>query len=164
MGVPVVFSCCPPMPATERTFLAIKPDGVQRNLVGEIIARFERRGYQLVGLKLLAVPKELAEEHYAEHNGRPFFQGLIDFITSGPVVAMVWQGENVVAGARSMIGATSPSASAPGTIRGDFGLVVGRNIIHGSDAVETANREIALWFKDNELASWTARSTPDIYE
>ena len=150
--------------ASERTFLAIKPDGVQRNLVGEIIARFERKGFQLVGLKMIAVPKELAEEHYAEHKGRPFFQGLIDFITSGPVVAMVWQGENVVAGARTMIGATSPSASAPGTIRGDFGLVVGRNIIHGSDAVETANREIALWFKEGELADWTANRNGDIYE
>lgn len=150
--------------ASERTFIAIKPDGVQRNLVGEIISRFERKGFQLVGMKLIAVPKELAEEHYAEHKERPFFGGLIDFITSGPVVAMVWQGVNVVAGARSMIGATAPSASAPGTIRGDFGLTVGRNIIHGSDAVETAQREIALWFKDNELASWTARSTPDLYE
>mmetsp|Transcript_1932 Transcript_1932/g.5252 ORF Transcript_1932/g.5252 Transcript_1932/m.5252 type:complete len:152 (-) Transcript_1932:24-479(-) len=150
--------------ATERTFIAIKPDGVQRNLVGEIISRFERKGFQLVGMKFIAVPKELAEEHYAEHKERPFFGGLIDFITSGPVVAMVWQGVNVVAGARSMIGATAPSASAPGTIRGDFGLTVGRNIIHGSDAVETAQREIALWFKDDELASWTARSTPDLYE
>lgn len=150
--------------ASERTFIAIKPDGVQRNLVGEIISRFERKGFQLVGMKLIAVPKELAEEHYAEHKERPFFGGLIDFITSGPVVAMVWQGVNVVAGARSMIGATAPSASAPGTIRGDFGLTVGRNIIHGSDAVETAQREIALWFKDDELASWTARSTPDLYE
>merc|ERR1712137_929946 len=140
--------------ASERTFIAIKPDGVQRNLVGEIISRFERKGFQLVGMKFIAVPKELAEEHYAEHKERPFFGGLIDFITSGPVVA----------GARSMIGATAPSASAPGTIRGDFGLTVGRNIIHGSDAVETAQREIALWFKDDELASWTARSTPDLYE
>merc|ERR1712063_155029 len=148
--------------ASERTFLAIKPDGVQRNLVGEIIARFERKGFQLVGLKMISVPKELAEEHYAEHKGRPFFQGLIDFITSGPVVAMVWQGENVVAGARTMIGATSPSA--PGTIRGDFGLVVGRNIIHGSDAVETAEREINLWFKEGELSSWTANRNGDIYE
>merc|ERR1711943_21020 len=145
--------------ASERTFIAIKPDGVQRNLVGEIISRFERKGFQLVGMKFIAVPKELAEEHYAEHKERPFFGGLIDFITSGPVVAMVWQGVNVVAGARSMIG-----ASAPGTIRGDFGLTVCRNIIHGSDAVETAQREIALWFKDNELASWTARCTPDLYE
>merc|ERR1712137_266019 len=159
-----VFSCCPPMPATERTFLAIKPDGVQRNLVGEIIGRFEKRGYQLVGVKFMQVPKELAEEHYAEHKGRPFFQGLIDFITSGPVVAMVWQGTNVVAGARTMIGATSPSASAPGTIRGDFGLVVGRNIIHGSGAVETAEREINLWFKEGELSSWTANRNGDIYE
>mmetsp|Transcript_41150 Transcript_41150/g.63405 ORF Transcript_41150/g.63405 Transcript_41150/m.63405 type:complete len:152 (+) Transcript_41150:1118-1573(+) len=150
--------------SSERTFLAIKPDGVQRNLVGEIIGRFERKGYQLVGMKFMQVPKSLAEEHYGEHKERPFFQGLIDFITSGPVVAMVWQGTNVVAGARSMIGATAPAASAPGTIRGDFGLVVGRNIIHGSDAVETAQREIALWFSESELADWTANRNGDIYE
>merc|ERR1712137_1317025 len=118
--------------STERTFLAIKPDGVQRNLVGEIVGRFERKGFQLVGMKFMQVPKELAEKHYEEHKERPFFQGLIDFITSGPVVAMVWQGTNVVAGARSMI--------------------------HGSDAVETAQREISLWFNDNELADWTPRS------
>mmetsp|Transcript_27037 Transcript_27037/g.62316 ORF Transcript_27037/g.62316 Transcript_27037/m.62316 type:complete len:116 (+) Transcript_27037:2-349(+) len=115
-------------------------------------------------MKFMQVPKELAEKHYEEHKERPFFQGLIDFITSGPVVAMVWQGTNVVAGARSMIGATAPSASAPGTIRGDFGLVVGRNIIHGSDAVETAQREIALWFNDSELADWSPRRNPDLYE
>eukprot|EP01023_Acetabularia_acetabulum_P004519 TRINITY_DN11910_c0_g1_i1.p2 TRINITY_DN11910_c0_g1~~TRINITY_DN11910_c0_g1_i1.p2 ORF type:complete len:151 (-),score=21.07 TRINITY_DN11910_c0_g1_i1:62-463(-) len=121
-----------------------------------------KKGFQLVGMKFISVPKELAEEHYSEHKERPFFGGLIDFITSGPVVAMVWQGEKVVSSARSIIGQTSPSASAPGTIRGDFGLTVGRNIIHGSDAVETAQREIALWFKDEELVSWDPRRNPDL--
>ena len=138
----------------ERTFLAIKPDGVQRGLVGEIIRRFETKGFTLVGLKFMNVSKELAESHYAVHRERPFFPSLIGFITSAPVVAMVWEGEGVVASARKMIGATNPLSAEPGTIRGDFGVSVGRNIIHGSDAIETAQTEVNLWFKGEELVSW----------
>jgi len=148
----------------ERTFLAIKPDGVQRGLVGEIIRRFETKGFTLVGLKLMNVSKELAEKHYDVHRERPFFPSLIQFITSGPVVAMVWEGEGVVASARKIIGATNPLSSEPGTIRGDFGIAVGRNIIHGSDAIETAKTEISLWFKDEELVSWQPTITPWLYE
>jgi len=150
--------------SSERTFIAIKPDGVQRNLVGEIITRFEKKGYQLVALKLVHQTKELAEKHYEEHKGKPFFPGLVDFITSGPVVAMVWQGKGVVATARLLIGATNPLASAPGTIRGDFAIEVGRNIIHGSDSVDSANREIALWFSQSELVDWHPTRDTHIYE
>ncbi len=138
----------------ERTFLAIKPDGVQRGLVGAIISRFETKGFKLIGLKLLNVSRELAEKHYDVHKERPFFPGLVDFITSGPVVAMVWEGDGVVASARKIIGATNPLSAEPGTIRGDFGISVGRNLIHGSDAIETAQREISLWFTEHELANW----------
>ena len=138
----------------ERTFLAIKPDGVQRALVGEIISRFEAKGFTLVGLKFMQVSRELAEQHYDVHRERPFFKGLVEFITSGPVVAMVWEGEGVVAAARKMIGATNPLTAEPGTLRGDFGVNIGRNIIHGSDAIETANREIDLWFEQAELVNW----------
>jgi nucleoside-diphosphate kinase len=138
----------------ERTFLAIKPDGVQRKLVGDIIRRFETKGFTLVGLKLMNVSRELAETHYGVHRERPFFAGLVDFITSCPVVAMVWEGEGVIASARKIIGATNPLNSEPGTIRGDFGVNVGRNLIHGSDAPETALQEISLWFKDEELVNW----------
>jgi len=148
----------------ERTFLAIKPDGVQRGLVGEIIGRFEAKGFTLVGMKLITASRELAEEHYGVHKERPFFAGLVDFITSGPMVAMVWEGDGVVASARKMIGATNPLNSEPGTIRGDLAVNVGRNIIHGSDAVETANQEISLWFKAEELSAWTACLTPWIVE
>jgi nucleoside-diphosphate kinase len=148
----------------ERTFLMIKPDGVQRGLVSEIIGRFETKGFTLVGLKLMSVSRELAEKHYAVHKERPFFSGLVDFITSGPVVAMVWEGEGVIASARKMIGATKPLEAEPGTIRGDLGVTVGRNIIHGSDAPETAQSEIALWFSDSELASWTPATQSWIYE
>ncbi|RMG07492.1 MAG: nucleoside-diphosphate kinase [Cyanobacteria bacterium J055] len=138
----------------ERTFLMIKHDGVQRGLVGEIIRRFETKGFTLVGMKFMSVDRQLAEQHYEVHQERPFFKGLVEFITSSPVVAMVWQGEGVVASARKIIGATNPLTAEPGTIRGDFGVDVGRNLIHGSDAQETAQREIALWFKDEELADW----------
>lgn len=148
----------------ERTFLAIKPDGVQRGLVGEIIRRFEQKGFTLVGLKLLNVSRELAEQHYDVHKERPFFKGLVDFITSGPVVAMVWEGDGVVASARKIIGATNPLNSEPGTIRGDFGVNIGRNIIHGSDAIETAQREVSLWFKEEELANWQPTISPWLYE
>ncbi|MEG4393499.1 nucleoside-diphosphate kinase [Microcoleus sp. F10-C6] len=148
----------------ERTFLAIKPDGVQRGLVGEIIGRFEAKGFTLVGMKLMTASRELAEQHYGVHKERPFFAGLVDFITSGPLVAMVWEGDGVVASARKIIGATNPLNSEPGTIRGDLAVNVGRNIIHGSDAVETANEEIRLWFKEEELSSWTPCLTPWIVE
>ncbi|ODG99569.1 nucleoside-diphosphate kinase [Nostoc sp. KVJ20] len=148
----------------ERTFLAIKPDGVQRGLVGEIIRRFETKGFTLVGLKLLKVSRELAEQHYGVHRERPFFGGLVEFITSSPVVAMVWEGDGVIASARKIIGATNPLTAEPGTIRGDFGLNIGRNLIHGSDAPETAQQEVALWFKDEELVSWQPHLTPWLRE
>ena len=148
----------------ERTFIMIKPDGVQRNLVGEVISRFETKGFTLVGMKFLKVSRELAEKHYDVHKERPFFGGLVDFITSSPVVAMVWEGEGVVAGARTIIGATNPLTAAPGTIRGDFGVSIGRNLIHGSDAIETAQSEIALWFGDGELVDWKPATTSWLYE
>ena len=148
----------------ERTFLMIKPDGVQRNLVGEIIQRFEAKGFTLVGLKMMQVSSELAEKHYAVHKERPFFPSLVDFITSSPVVAMVWQGEGVIASARKIIGATNPLNAEPGTIRGDFGISVGRNLIHGSDGPDTAKDEVSLWFSDAELADWTPAITSWVVE
>jgi nucleoside-diphosphate kinase len=148
----------------ERTFIAIKPDGVQRKLVSEILGRFEKKGFKLVGLKFLNVSKELAESHYAVHKERPFFPALVEFITSGPVVAIVLEGDGVVASARKLIGATNPLTSEPGTIRGDFGSNIGRNLIHGSDAIETAQTEIALWFKEEELVNWTPTMTSWITE
>jgi nucleoside-diphosphate kinase len=148
----------------ERTFLAIKPDGVQRGLIGEIIRRYETKGFTLVGLKLMNVSRELAEKHYGVHKEKPFFPGLVEFITAGPVVAMVWEGEGVIASARKIIGATNPLNAEPGTIRGDYGVSIGRNIIHGSDAPETAQSEIALWFTSEELASWQPTINPWVYE
>lgn len=139
----------------EKTFLMVKPDGVQRNLIGEIVGRFERKGFQLVGAKLMLISNELAEQHYGEHKERPFFGELVDFITSGPVFAMVWEGENVIAAARQMMGATNPKDSQPGTIRGDYAVTVGKNIIHGSDSAPSAEREIALFFKEEELISYS---------
>ncbi|GAB7387511.1 nucleoside-diphosphate kinase [Bacillaceae bacterium] len=138
----------------ERTFIMVKPDGVQRNLIGEIISRFERKGYQLVAAKLMQVSTELAEKHYAEHKDKPFFGELVSFITSSPVFAMVWQGKNVISTARSMMGKTNPAEAAPGTIRGDYGISVGMNIIHGSDSPESAEREIALWFDEKEILNY----------
>jgi nucleoside-diphosphate kinase len=148
----------------ERTFLAIKPDGVQRHLVGEIIRRYEAKGFKMIGLKMLQPSRELAEKHYAVHKERPFFAGLVDFITSGPLVAMVWEADGVVASARKIIGATNPLTAEPGTIRGDFGVNIGRNIIHGSDAIETAQTEIALWFTPEELIEWEPNLTAWVYE
>lgn len=148
----------------ERTFLAVKPDGVQRGLVGEIVHRFEAKGFTLVGLKLMHVSRELAEQHYGEHQEKPFFSGLVDFITSGPVVAMVWEGKGVVAAARKTIGATNPLNAEPGTIRGSYGIDIGRNIIHGSDAIETAQREIELWFQPADLVAWQPSLSTWIYE
>lgn len=131
----------------ERTFLMVKPDGVQRNLIGEIVSRFEKKGFQLVGAKLMQVSRELAEKHYAEHKERPFFGELVDFITSGPVFAMVWEGENVISVARQMMGATNPKDAAPGTIRGDFGVTVGKNVIHGSDSRKARNGKSTCFLK-----------------
>lgn len=139
---------------TERTFLAVKPDGVQRGLVGDILQRFERKGFKLVGLKLMSVTQEMAENHYGEHKGKPFFNGLVEYITSSPIVAMVWEGPNVVLTARQMMGATNPKDSAPGTIRGDFAVDIGRNIIHGSDSDESAAREIGIFFSESEVTAW----------
>ncbi len=140
--------------ALEQTFLAIKPDGVQRGLVGEILGRFERKGFKLIALKQLTPSRDLAEKHYGVHRERPFFGGLVDFITSGPVVAMVWEGDGVIASARKMIGATKPLEAEPGTIRGDLAVNIGRNVIHGSDGPETAKFEISLWFQSSELNDW----------
>ena len=148
----------------ERTFIMIKPDGVQRHLTGEIIHRFERKGFTLVGLKMLQVSRDLAEKHYGVHKERPFFNSLIEFITSAPVIAMVWEGENVVSAARNIIGATNPTTADPGSIRGDFGVSIGRNLIHGSDAIETAQTEVALWFSDEELLDWKPVRQSWLYE
>lgn len=138
----------------EKTFIMVKPDGVQRGLIGEIVSRFEKKGFQLVAAKFMNVSTELAEKHYAEHKEKPFFGELVDFITSGPVFAMVWQGNNIIATARQMMGKTNPADALPGTIRGDYGVNVSMNIIHGSDSKESAEREIALWFKEEELVSY----------
>jgi len=148
----------------ERTFLAIKPDGVQRGLVGNIIARFESKGFKLVALKMVKVSQELAEKHYGEHKERPFFPGLVQFITSDPLIAMVWEGKGAIAAARKIIGATNPLNADNGTIRGEFGIDVGRNIIHGSDAQDTADREISLWFTSEEIISWQPSVTSWVYE
>lgn len=147
----------------EKTFLMVKPDGVQRELIGEIVSRFEQKGFQLAGAKLMNISNELAEKHYGEHKERPFFGELVEFITSGPVFAMVWQGENVIATARQMMGATNPKDAAPGTVRGDFGVTVGKNIIHGSDSPESAQREIGLFFKEDELVEYSKQINSWIY-
>jgi nucleoside-diphosphate kinase len=139
----------------ERTLILVKPDGVQRGLIGAIISRFERRGLKLVGLKLLHMDRALAERHYAVHKGKPFYEGLLAYITSAPVAAMVWEGPNAIALARQTMGSTKPGEAAPGSIRADFGMVVGRNLVHGSDAVETAAYEIPLFFNDAELVNWS---------
>jgi nucleoside-diphosphate kinase len=149
----------------ERTFIALKPDAVQRGLIGEIISRFERKGFKLVGMKLMNVTREMAEEHYGEHSAKPFFKGLVDFITSGPIVAMAWEGDNVVETARKMMGATNPKDAAPGTIRGDFSVDLGRNVIHGSDSVASAQRELKIFFSDSELLpSWNRSTESWVYE
>lgn len=148
----------------ERTFIMIKPDGVQRHLTGEIIHRFESKGFTLVGLKMLQVSRELAEQHYGVHKERPFFTSLIEFITSAPVIAMVWEGDSVVTAARNLIGATNPVTAVPGSIRGDLGVSIGRNLIHGSDAIETAQTEVALWFKEEELINWEPVRKSWLYE
>ena len=135
----------------EQTFIMVKPDGVRLRLVGEVIGRFERRGFQLRAMKALRIDSELAGRHYAEHVGKPFFAPLVEFITSGPVVAMVWEGRDAIAVARAMLGLTDAAQAAPGTIRGDFSLSKEQNIVHGSDGPESAAREISLFFGDDEL-------------
>ncbi len=137
----------------ERTFIAIKPDGVKRGLIGKIISRIEDKGYKIVGLKMLHVTPELAAKHYAEHVGKPFYNGLIKFITSGPIIAMVLQGENVIESARKFMGKTNPNEAECGSIRGDFSQVMGVNTIHGSDSKESAEREINLYFEPNEICN-----------
>jgi len=149
--------------AMERTFIAIKPDGVQRGLIAEIVSRFERKGFKLVGIKVVIPSKDFAQKHYHDLKERPFFNGLCDFLSSGPVIAMVWEGEGVIKYGRKLIGATDPQKSEPGTIRGDLAVVVGRNIIHGSDGPETAKDEISLWFKPEELVDYTNNSEKWIY-
>lgn len=139
----------------ERTFLMLKPDAVQRGLIGEIISRFEKKGFKLVAMKMLQVDRALAEEHYKEHRGKPFFEPTVQYIMSSPVVAMVWEGKNVVALARQMMGATNPANADPGSIRGSYGVDISRNVIHGSDSVESAEREIALYFTPQEIISYT---------
>ena len=146
------------MAEVQRTFVAIKPDGVERSLIGEVIGRFERRGLKIVGMKLLQVTKEMAETHYGEHKGKPFYDGLVNYITSAPVVGMVLEGKDAVAIARNVIGATNPASAAPGTIRGDLALEIGRNIVHGSDSPESGKREIGIFFKDSELVNNWSRT------
>jgi nucleoside-diphosphate kinase len=148
----------------QRTFLAIKPDGVQRGLIGKIISKLEEKGFKLVGMKLMKVSNELAEKHYGEHKDKPFFKGLVSFITSGPIVAMVWEGKDIVSSLRKMMGKTNPSDADLGTIRGDFAVDIGRNVVHGSDSEESAKREIALFFKNEELISWQQDIQKWIYE
>merc|ERR1711991_165039 len=150
--------------SVERTFICLKPDAVQRGLIGEIIGRFEKKGFQLVGMKFIQVSKEFAAEHYADLSSKGFFDGLCDFFSSGPVCAMVWQGLGVVATGRKMLGTTNPADSAPGTIRGDFAVDMGRNICHGSDSVESANNEIEHWFKPEELVDWQPTMNEWVYE
>tara|TARA_B100001245_G_C22859519_1_gene413272 strand:- start:520 stop:975 length:456 start_codon:yes stop_codon:yes gene_type:complete len=143
---------------TERTLVLVKPDGVQRGIAGEIISRLERTGLQIMGLKLMQISEDLASQHYGEHHGKPFYQGLVSFITSSPVIALVLEGPSAISTTRKIMGATNPADSAPGTIRGDFGVDMGRNLIHGSANLEDAAREVSLFFSDSELTDYS-RST-----
>ncbi|MFT4923503.1 MAG: nucleoside-diphosphate kinase [Haloarculaceae archaeon] len=154
------------MTETERTFVMVKPDGVQRGLIGEIISRFEDRGLKLVGAKFMQIDRDLAEDHYGEHEDKPFFDDLVDFITADPVMAMVWEGQDATSQVRTMMGETDPADSAPGTIRGDFGLDLGRNVIHGSDDEDPGanEREIELFFDDEELVEWERIDETWLYE
>ncbi len=148
----------------ERTFIMLKPDAVQRGLMGEILRRIEAKGFKPVAMKFMHIPKELAERHYQEHKGKPFFPGLIEYITSGPVLVMVWEGDNVIGSMRNMMGKTNPKEASPGTIRGDLAQQTGRNLIHGSDSKESADREITLFFNDYELQTWSRTVEPWMYE
>jgi len=153
-----------PGTAQERSFIAIKPDGVQRAQIGEIIRRFEAKGFHLVGMKLLQPTPQMAAEHYDDLKAKPFFRSLVAFFSSGPIVAMVWQGKDVIKTGRVMLGATNPAASALGTIRGDLAVEMGRNICHGSDGPEGAKHEIEFWFKDSEIVDWTPELRRWVYE
>ncbi len=148
----------------ERTLVLVKPDGVQRGLIGEVISRLERRGLRLVAAKFLQVSRELAETHYAIHKGKLFYDGLIEYITSAPVMAMVWEGPNAVAAVRQTMGATRPTEAAPGSLRHDFALEIGRNLTHASDTVENSEKEVALWFKPGELVAWKRETDRWIFE
>lgn len=148
----------------ERTFIAIKPDGVHRFLIGEIISRFERKGYKLVGLKVVHPTEDFAKKHYADLAGRPFFPALVQYFSSGPVVAMVWEGRNAIVNGRKLVGATNPDDAAPGSIRGDLALQTGRNIIHGSDSPQAAKDEISLWFSEKEIVPWDTVQDKWIHE
>ncbi|KAL8690479.1 MAG: hypothetical protein Q9224_004397 [Gallowayella concinna] len=150
--------------ANERTFIAIKPDGVQRGLVGDIISKFEKRGYKLAAIKMVTPSKEHLEEHYKDLSEKPFFKGLVTYMLSGPIVAMVWEGRDAVKTGRTLLGATNPLQSAPGTIRGDYAIDVGRNVCHGSDSVETAKNEIDLWFGKGEVIEYKNAQFDWIYE
>lgn len=138
----------------ERTLILVKPDGVQRGLMGEIIGRFERRGLKLAGMKFIQMSRDLAERHYAVHQGRPFYEDLVNYITSGPVVAMAWEGKDAIKAARNSIGATNPAEAGAGTIRGDLGMEIGRNLVHGSDSPENGVKEVNLFFAEGELVAW----------
>ncbi len=148
----------------ERTLVLVKPDGMQRGLAGEIIHRLERRGLRIVGMKLMQVTRELAEKHYGEHVGKPFYEGLVAYITSAPVVAAVFEGTNAAAAVRGSVGATNPSEAGAGTIRGDFGLEIGRNLVHASDSPESGVREVNIFFDQNELIDWARNTDPWIFE
>ncbi len=148
----------------ERTFVMVKPDGVQRGLIGEVISRLERKGLKIVAMKMLWISEELAKEHYAEHKEKPFFANLVSYITSGPVVAMVVEGRDAVKVVRKLVGATNPAEADPGTIRGDFGLDIGRNVVHASDSLASAEREIALFFSEDEILSYKRADEDWIYE
>lgn len=152
------------MSNTERTFIAIKPDGVQRGLIAPILSRFENRGFKLVAIKLVSPSENQLKEHYADLQSKPFFPSLLSYMLSGPVLATVWEGKDAVKTGRTILGATNPLASAPGTIRGDFALDMGRNVCHGSDSVESAEKEIALWFKKEELCDYKPTMSAWIYE
>lgn len=141
-------------PIVERTLVLIKPDGVQRGLIGEITSRLEKRGLQMIAAKFLVASDELAREHYTVHYGKPFYEGLIRYITSGPLIAMIWEGPNAIKLVRQTMGATNPSEAAPGTIRHDLATTMSRNLIHGSDSTEAANFEISIWFKPDEVFPW----------
>lgn len=144
----------------ERTFIALKPDSVQRGLVGEILYRFERKGFKLIGLKFITPTRAQVEQHYEEHFGKQFYEGLVSYMTSGPIVASVWEAKNVITSSRSLLGATDPSKAIPGTIRGDFGVQVGRNLVHASDTPQNAAREINLWFTADEITQWAPDMSP----
>jgi len=148
----------------ERTLVLVKPDGVQRGLMGEIIQRLERRGLKLIGAKFIQVSKDLAETHYAIHKGKPFYDGLIRYITSAPVMAMVWEGPSAVAAVRQTMGSTKPTEASPGSIRHDFALDVGRNLTHASDSADNGQKEVALWFKPDELVTWNRTLESWIFE